>query len=351
MGVLKTKNKKAATIGIVDVRRFFIICTIFIISGCNTSDPVPLIPSDAGATYSSSTLEMSFHDITEAIAEYTETTTSAANNKPPVTRKSNNENKIPEDTILFNGLIDLHEAEYYSGGYADFNNLTLAGVSTGEFFTAENLTSFNEHFQAVKNNYIQREIKAVRSNTELMLDTLTVTAAGCELSENYNYINNQYLYCTGEITLSGVLRYRKQNDLLGTEVGRKGDVFFYPYPSDISDLPLILSCGYFSPAMILDEDNGFYMLSDTIELLLGNTETKMIHTRINEIRDTDIPVTDPCYNEKIENYLSDSEYYLATLSFTDLFLLSYQDKMTGQPHSCGNVSEIKFIEAMQLQSG
>lgn len=337
-------------IGIVGVRRFFIICIIFVIGGC-TSDPVPRTPSDTEAPQSASTSEMSFNDVTEAIAEYTETTASATNNEPPVTRESKDENRVSEDTILFNGLVDLLEAEYYSGGYADFNNLTLAGVSTGEFFTADNLTSFNEQFQAIKNNSIQREVKAVKTNTELLPDTLTVTAAGCELAGNYNYVNNQYLYCTGEITLSGVLRYRKQNDLLGTEVGRKGDIFFYPYPSDISDLPLILSCGYFSPAMIMDEDNGFYMLSDTIELLLGNTETKTIYTRISEIRDADIPVADPCYNGEIENYLSDSEYYLATLTFSDLFLLSYQDRMTGQPYSSGNVSEIKFMEAMQLPSG
>lgn len=315
------------------------------ISGCSTSGPVLRTPSDTEAPQSSSTSEMSFN-VTEAIAEYTETTASAANNELLVTRESNDENRMSEDTIVFNGLVDLLEAEYYSGGYADFNNLTLAGYSIGEFYTADNLTSFNEKFEAIKNNYIQREVRAIRTNTELMPDTLTVTAAGCELAGNYNYINNQYLYCSGEITLSGVLRYRKQNDLLGTEVGRKGDVFFYPYPSDISDLPLILSCGYFSPAMIIDEENSFYMLSDTIELLLGNTETKMINTRINEIRDADVPVADTCYNEKIENYLSDSEYYSATLTFSDLFLLSYQDRMTGQPYSSGNVSVIKLIEAM-----
>lgn len=328
------------------IKRFFIISIIFIIGGCSTSNCVPNTSSDTEVPQILSTSEMSLNGVIQMITKRTETTAPATDHEPSVVVEPNDESRMSQDTILFDGLVDLREAEYYSGGYADFNNLTLAGYSTGEFFIADNLTSFNEQFEVIKNNYMQREAKVIRTDTELNPDTLTVTAAGCELAGNYNYINNQYLYCSGEVTLSGVLRYRKQNDPLGTEVGKKGDILFYPYPDDLSKLPLIFSFGYFSPAVIIDEDNEFYMLSDTIELLLGNTEAKMINTRINELCDADIPVADTCYNEEIENYLSNSEYYSATLTFSDLFLLSYQDRMTGQPYSSGNVSEIKLIEAM-----
>lgn len=328
------------------IKQFFIISIIFIIGGCSTSNCVPNTSSDTEVPQILSTSEMSFNGVIQLITKRTETTVPATDHEPSVVVEPNDESRMSQDTILFDGLVDLREAEYYSGGYADFNNLTLAGYSTGEFFIADNLTSFNEQFEVIKNNYMQREAKVIRTDTELNPDTLTVTAAGCELAGNYNYINNQYLYCSGEVTLSGVLRYRKQNDPLGTEVGKKGDILFYPYPDDLSKLPLIFSFGYFSPAVIIDEDNEFYMLSDTIELLLGNTEAKMINTRINELCDADIPVADTCYNEEIENYLSNSEYYSATLTFSDLFLLSYQDRMTGQPYSSGNVSEIKLIEAM-----
>ncbi len=85
------------------------------------------------------------------------------------------------------------------------------------------------------------------------------------------------------------------------------------------------------------------MVSDTIELYLGNTETETVNTRINEIHNVDIPFADIYYNKEINSYLSDSEYYTATLVFSDLFLLSYQDRMSGEPYSSGNVSDIISI--------
>lgn len=297
--------------------------------------------TDIQTAQSSSTSELSLPDVTEAVTESPETTAPAADTEPT------DESKTSEDAAPSKLLADLLEDERYSGRNGRFSDVTLAGYSIGEFITTDDPTSLYEQRKAIDNN-IRREVKVIRPNTELIPNTLTVTAAGCEAG--YDYINNQYLYCSGEITLSGILRYRKQNHPLGTEIRAKGDIFFYPYPSDIADLPLILSWGYFSPAMIDDDENGFYMLSDSIELLLGNTETKTIYTRITEIRDAELPTADLRYNEEIEKYLSDSEYYLATLTFTDLFLLNYQCRMTGYPFSSGNVSEIKSVEVMPLPS-
>ncbi len=314
-----------------------IIAIFFSVSGCTKN-------AQQGITdlNNSSTTEVTQDDLSKT----TEIADDATDNiEISFANESTNEVTMPQDTIIFDGLVDLREAEYYSGGYADFNNLTLARKSTGKFFISDNLTSFNAQFEAIKNNYIQCEVEAIRTETELIPDILTVNAAGCELAENYNYVNNEYLYCSGEVTLSGVLRYRKQNDPLGTEVGRKGDILFYPYPDDLLNLPLIFSFGYFSPALIIDEDNEFYMLSDTIELLLGNTETETINTRINEIHNVDIPIADIHYNNEISSYLFDSEYYAATLVFSDLFLLSYQDRMTGEPYSTGNVTAVLSVNA------
>lgn len=327
------------------IKRFIIIGIVFIIGGCSTSNCAPHASSDTEVPQILSTSEISFNDIIQMIIKRTETTVSATDHEPSVVGEPNDEITMPQDTIIFDGLVDLREAEYYSGGCADFNNLTLARKSTGEFFISDNLTSFNAQFEAIKNNYIQCEVEAIRTDTELIPDILTVNAAGCELAENYNYVNNEYLYCSGEVTLSGILRYRKQNDPLGTEVGRKGDILFYPYPDDLSNLPLIFSFGYFSPTVIIDEDNEFYMLSDTIELLLGNTETETVNTRINEIYNVDIPFADIHYNNEVSSYLFDSEYYAATLVFSDLFLLSYQDRMTGEPYSTGNVTSVLSVDA------
>lgn len=137
--------------------------------------------------------------------------------------ESTNEITMLEDTDVFNGIIDLLEADYFSEGYADFNNLTIARKSTGKFYTTNNLTSFNEQYLSTAGNDFEYETKVVRTNTDLISESLTVVAAGCELFGNYNYVNNQHLYCSGEISLSGILRHRKQNNRLGTELGRKGE--------------------------------------------------------------------------------------------------------------------------------
>lgn len=322
------------------------IIIIFSISGCVTN-------AQQGITdlNHSSTTETTQDDLSKTTTEIADDVVDITNNiETSFDNESTNEIAVLEDIAVFNGIIDLHEADYFAEGYADFSNLTLARKSTGEFYVTNNLTSFNEQYLSMAGNDLEYETKAVRTNTDLISESLTVVAAGCELFGNYNYINNQYLYCSGEISLSGILRHRKQDDELGIELGRKGDVLFYPFPSDISELPMILSCGSFSPVMLTDENNDFYMISDTVELFLGNIDTDTVNTRINEIHNVDIPFADTCYNNEIENYLSDSEYYIATLTFSDLFLLSYQDRMTGDPYSSGNVSDIISIDVYTFDS-
>lgn len=323
------------------------IILIFSICGCTPNAQQGIIDLNHLSTTETTQDALSEKTTTEISDDVVDVTNSI---ETSYSTESTSEAVVSEGIAVFNRMVDLLEADYFAEGYADFSNLTLARKTTGEFYITNNLTSFNEQYLSIADNDFEYETKAVRTNEDLISDSLTVVAAGCELFGNYNYVNNQYLYCSGEIVLSGILRLRKQDDELGIELGRKGDVLFYPFPSDISELPMILSCGSFSPVMLIDENNDFYMISDTVELFLGNTDTDTVNTRINEIHNVDIPFADTCYNNEIENYLSDSEYYIATLTFSDLFLLSYQDRMTGDPYSSGNVSDIISIDVYTFDS-
>ena len=253
-----------------------------------------------------------------------------------------------KDTSKLEDIFDLSNAVVNIDGYARFDNISAARRTTGDYFVTNDPDKFDERFSdTIMDKALMPE--SLKSGQELNESKLMVSFARCELFSNYSSINNQALYLSGGIKLSGVLRHRKSDEGL-VELGQKGDLLFYPFPQSIYNIPLILFGQSAPSCYIFDDNNDFYMISDTVQLYLGNTESKRVYTKIDVFREQDgLPDLEISYNDLIENFLDDAEYYYAEFEFSDLYLLSYQDRMTGEPYSSGIITEICSVTPLNYK--
>lgn len=224
-----------------------------------------------------------------------------------------------------------------------------ARCTTGFILETEQCSVYDETVNLMSGNQYgefeeQPAMRTIRAGEVLDEKGVVFYAGTC-----FDNASNRSLYCSGEFRLSGVLRYRREDEML-VDLGAKGDLLFYPFPKDISDYPFRLcSNNRYSYQNIRDEKNNFYFFSDTIELLLGNTETKRVNTKIEFLFDEDRCPKIEYYSET-EEYLTEDEYYYAEFVFSNLYLHFYPDRMTGHVYSSGDLQEIVYIKPMKLSA-
>ena len=203
--------------------------------------------------------------------------------------------------------------------------------TTGGIFT---VTDSSDERSSLYAGY-DRSWASVKQGDKLNGGKLTVTAAGED-----NAGPGRYLYCTGEVTLKGLIR--RVMETLDFEVETKGDLFFYPFPESLGDLPLILDgSGGYSLDIPLD-DGGVYLCADTVELFLGNNESQKTYTRLPDDRYGHAPQSHAEYSSAVDAFTG--EYYIAELTFSDLYMLYYPCIMSGVPNSTVNIKRVGEYE-------
>ncbi len=233
-------------------------------------------------------------------------------------------------------IIDENTANCHDGIGATWNRQSIMRASSGMmYFTSsyEDLASLIEMTDECDNS----EFVLVNVNEDY--NDLTVMRAQFSLMGMEHFNKASVLY-SGNITLTGLLKIYQEDDDIG--ICKRGDMFFYPYPQSINKAPLLFPQS--QPIILLDDENSIYMYADTVKLYLGNIETKEISTRLETIQPLEIENVKWDVNNDLADMFADrideTEYYEAELVVSDLFLLKYDEIMTGSPFSVAKVNQV-----------
>jgi hypothetical protein len=175
----------------------------------------------------------------------------------------------------------------------------------------------------------ERSRAALKPGDKLGDGKLTVTAA-----REDNAGPGRFVYCTGEVTLKGLIRRVQETPEFETE--QKGDLFFYPFPESLGDLPLILDSTYWR--VFGQDDKDYYFIADTPCIFLGNNEKKETYTKLPDNRYGHMAPINVEYCDKLGAFTGD--FYIAEITFSDLYLIYYPCIMSGSPNSVVNIESI-----------
>lgn len=218
-----------------------------------------------------------------------------------------------------NGVWSVTGSEPYSA---------VAGCTTGVF----TVTDDGDKLKYYEDN-CQRNWTALKPGDKLNDGKLTVTAASEDTAGP-----GRFVYCTGEVTLKGLIR--RVQETPDFEVETKGDLFFYPFPESLGDMPLILdeSQGVAYWRIFEQNDKDFCFIADTPVLFLGNNEKKETYTKLPDNRYGHMPPISVEYCDKLDVFTED--FYIAEITFSDLYLIHYPNIMSGSPNSVVNITGI-----------
>ncbi len=325
-----------------------LLCTL--LCGCNAaSDSVhDSISSASGSTASTSEsmYSVSENSTDSTILETIDESDTAGEAPLQSADSSVAETYEAEERISYRTLLENSGATIVEDSLNLIDNMTLARCSDGTFFETNDRSEFATVYNELPKSRVDCDSLECVSVGDRICD-LTVEYACCTYYEESDAVVLEALQYEGSVVLSGILHKFTSDDEFG--IIKEGDVFFYPFPKSIEGLPLIFDKWYgYNDAWICDDENNYYMFSDTISIYLGNSVSQTITVDTDTNRRIELPELPSEYCTELNDYLGSDVYYLASLEFSKLYVQNRNAPKTGQFYAAGTISDIVSIEKYRL---